>query len=158
MKELKENSEKSKEARRLRLLVIIVLIVLLLAYLVVALGFIIPAIPISLISEYNKELNGYINVAKAWDSLYNPLLTDLNLFASSTSQGSKDFQLNKITKVKKKKLTFSKSDFIPKNTTSYSTVYFNSTSFQFFNQKTVKLPSSILISLQYSVGGKFIFF
>jgi predicted PurR-regulated permease PerM len=102
MKELKENSEKSKEARRLRLLVIIVLIVLLVAYLLVALGFIIPAIPISLISEYNKELNGYINAAKAWNSLYNPLLTELNLFASSTSQGSKDFQLNKITKVKQK--------------------------------------------------------
>jgi hypothetical protein len=77
-------------------------------------------------------------------------MSELNLFASSSGSGSQDFKLENITRVKKSLLTF-KSGLNPLNMTTYSSVYFNSTAFQFSKNKTFKTPSVIFISLKYNI-------
>eukprot|EP01080_Neovahlkampfia_damariscottae_P012353 gene12353-6021_t len=127
MKELKENSEKARAIRLWRGFVI-------------SLFFIAPGIPLTFISQYNQELQAYKKSALAWTNLHQPVVSNMKLFASATSSGSSDLSIPSITK----------SDPIPENTTSYKTHYFNTTSFTFFKEKTVKLPSSIIISMKYT--------
>ena len=113
MKELKENSEKARSVRFMRGLIIACLIAALGLYVLVAFGFIGPAIPLSFVSEYHKELEGYkayLSViqknrktnSQAWNNLHHSRISSLNLFISSTSGGTQDLSLTKITKVNEK--------------------------------------------------------